>query len=229
MTEKRILSVVLPLYGNAVTIGPLVERLATSVRDFELELVAVDDRGPDDAARLLEQRAQALGVRAQVLRHAVNLGQQRSVLDGLAAARGSVTVVMDADLQDPPETVGQLVAEMDRSGADVVFARRRTDRSPALERACSRLLRRTYLWLQGARLPTDIGLFFALSARAREALLADHVNLDVVIGRLARLDLPTAYVAYDRSPRTGRSSYGLASRIRAALQAIFYALLARRR
>src|SRR5215472_5663368 len=118
------LSVVVPVYKCAECIKPLYERIEQTL-DKETpswEVVFIDDRSPDDSWSVLAELARSSpGVRAYRLSR--NFGQHAAITAGLARARGNLAVVMDCDLQDPPELIPQLLAKS-REGFDIVLARR---------------------------------------------------------------------------------------------------------
>ena len=121
-----LLSVVVPVYGNAPTVGELADRLRTAVAtvdDLDLELIYVDDGSPDDSFAVLERLA-AADPSVRLLRLSRNFGSNAAILAGLSQARGDAVCSIAADLQDPPELVPQLVARW-RGGAEVVLAARR--------------------------------------------------------------------------------------------------------
>jgi len=115
-------SIVIPVYRGARTIGPLVERLLTVLGGRRsLEIVLVDDASPDDSERAcldLVRRHPDVVVYASLAR---NFGEHNAVMAGLRLARGALVVTMDDDLQNPPEEVERLIAEAE-GGYDAVYA-----------------------------------------------------------------------------------------------------------
>ena len=149
-------SVVVPVYGNAETVGPLQARLRAVLDRAALahETVFVDDASPDGslaALRALAERDPAV----RVLALPRNRGQHRAVLAGLRLARGRHVAIMDADLQDPPEALPALLARA-RDGYDAVFAGRRGH----YESRGRLLTSRVFKWLLHAAtgLPADAGM-----------------------------------------------------------------------
>src|SRR3954454_14760290 len=153
------LSVVVPLYDEEATVPALVDRLAQVLDDLrvEAEAILVDD-GSTDGALAAIGRAHAADRRFVGLALSRNFGHQVAITAGLAHARGEAVVVMDGDLQDPPEAIVALWARL-REGFDVVYATRSSRPEGPLKRlayaAYYRLLRR---W--GAiEIPIDAGDF----------------------------------------------------------------------
>lgn len=214
-------SVVLPLYRTRATIGPLLAELQRSLDGHSLELVAVDDACPEGSGTEFECAARRLGVEHRLLRHQTNEGQNAAVLHGLAAASGEAIVCMDADLQDPPAIVPALIRRL-AEGDEVAWGLRRGRHEPALRRACSWVFKVVLLRLVGSPLPPSIGLFFAVTPAARDALLAAARPRDYVVGALARLRSRGGGVEFDRQARAvGTSAYTAGARMRLALRALW--------
>src|SRR2546421_7306227 len=115
-TEPAGVSVVVPVFRNAATLEELTERLRLALAGALEEIVFVDDASPDESWDVIE-RLRARDPRVRGLRRQRNCGQNAAVVAGLGSATGDVCVVMDADLQDPPEAVPLLVRAID-DGAD---------------------------------------------------------------------------------------------------------------
>jgi polyisoprenyl-phosphate glycosyltransferase len=226
-TPAPAVSVVAPVFGNAASLAALAERIDAAVSGIGAphEIVLVDDASRDDSWRRIDDLARA---RAHVrgVRHARNRGQHAAALTGLAHARGDVCVVMDADLQDPPEAIPPLVAALAQTGADVVFAGRRGDYQAWHRMLTSRIYRGLLL---GALtdLPPDAGMFFAIGRPALARLLAVEVRDPMVIGMIAAARLRCTSIPVPRAARAhGRSAYSEWRRLRAALNMLRCAWLA---
>jgi len=135
----RRLSVIIPVFGNATTIRELRDRLDKVLRSMPLddhELIFVDDASPDDSWAVIEAMAD-MDPRVVGLRLAANVGQPTVYCAGIEAASGDVLATIDADLEHPPEALGQLVEFLGR-GHDLVVARRVGRTTPPLRRLGSR-------------------------------------------------------------------------------------------
>lgn len=129
------LSVVVPVYGNALNLPDLFPALEKAVGP-EAELVFVDDRSPDDSWDLLQEYARRRP-RTQAVRLSRNFGSFTACVAGLSRANGKAAVLISADLQDPPELIPEMVALWKR-GRQVVLAARREREEGLLQRAFSR-------------------------------------------------------------------------------------------
>ena len=122
MTGAPRISVVLPVYRNRPCLPELHRRLTEALRAItsDYELVFVDDAGADGSLEWVRECRQR-DERVVLVEMPRNAGQHRAVLAGLARSTGAAVVVMDADLQDPPEAIGGLVRALERDidGADL--------------------------------------------------------------------------------------------------------------
>ena len=151
-----------------------------------------------------------------------NAGQQRAILAGLAAARGRAVVVMDADLEDPPEAIPALRAGLD--GAAAVFAGRSGAYESRGRLATSRLFKRLNAVLCGV--PSDAGAFVALRREAVDAVLRLQGPPPVLTSMIGVSGVSAVSIPVERSARAvGRSAYGAVARSRAGLRGLAWGLV----
>jgi glycosyltransferase involved in cell wall biosynthesis len=221
------LSVVTPVFRNAETIVELHRRLTTVCSAYEpYEIIFVNDSGPDHSLQVLKEITE-LDSHAGVVALRENGGQNRAVIAGVANASGDAIVIMDADLQDPPEAIPALLDKL-QNGYDVVFGGRRGSYEPAGRMVTSRLFKRVLSLLSGFRLPSDAGLFLVMNhgAALRALDLAD--DDPHVVGLLARTGARMTSVGVTRSARAnGQSAYSGSARLKVATNA-FGSMLRRR-
>jgi len=207
---------------NAATVEPLYRRLV-AVLDHpdELQVIFVDDACPAGSGAALD-RLSGDHAEVEVLHLATNTGQHRAALAGLARAGGEWSVVMDADLQDPPEAVPALL-EKGRQGYDVVFAGRRGRYQSPVRMLTSRAFKRALAVACG--LPADAGTFVLLRRGAVDRLLTmdgPPPHLPAMIGRAG---LRIASIPVRRAPREqGSSAYASPRRAALGLNAMRWAL-----
>jgi dolichol-phosphate mannosyltransferase len=123
-SSRPKLTVVLPTYNEADNIPVVLERLSRSLSGVDYEVVVVDDDSPDGTWRVAERLAEERGYPVRVIRRVGERGLGTAIVRGLREARGDYVVVMDADLQHPPELVPKLYQKALETGADVVVASR---------------------------------------------------------------------------------------------------------
>lgn len=210
LSEARpLLSVVVPVFNEAEGLAAFHRRLvAVMDRLGSWEAVYVNDGSTDDSLLLLEALRRS-DPRLAVLGLSRNFGKEVATTAGLDHARGEAVIVIDADLQDPPEVIPDLVAGW-RQGFDIVNARRR-------ERAGeSRAKRLTACWfyrlmaqLGDVEMPRDVGDFRLLSRRAVDAVLRLREQHRMMKGLFAWIGFPSTAVLYDRAPRhAGEGKWG---------------------
>jgi len=220
------LSWVLPLYRTGEQLAELLERIGHVSRRLEIEseVILVDDACPEGCGALAE-RAAAGDARVTVVRLPRNGGQDAALRAGLRRSRGQWSVILDADLQDPPEAVESLWPLRQR--AAIVFARRTGRYSGLGRRITSHAYRAAVTMVSG--LPRGACLFALLSRTAVERInRADGTRLSL-LALLAATRLETASVPILRSARLGgESGYTSFARCRKAAASLWQMFAARR-
>ncbi len=117
------ISIIVPTYNERDNIQELFQRIKNSLGDLSYEIIVVDDNSPDGTAEYAESCGKELGLNVTVIKRPCKMGLISAVIDGLKIAKGEYVVVMDADLQHPPEVIPKLISELDR-GYDMVIASR---------------------------------------------------------------------------------------------------------
>jgi dolichol-phosphate mannosyltransferase len=216
------LSVVVPCYNEADGIAALVERLAAVCRplDVAFEIVLVDD-GSRDATwpTIICLRAEHPEIVAVKLSR--NHGHQLALTAGLSVCRGRRILIIDADLQDPPELLAEMMRLMD-AGADVVYGRRRARAGEGpLKKLTAAVFYRLIQRLSDVPIPPDTGDFRLMSRRALDVLLAMPERHRFIRGMVSWIGFRQEPILYDRAARfAGRTKYNYRKMIRFALDAI---------
>ena len=212
-----VLSAVVPCYNEAETLPELCRRLTAACQSTGLpyEIVLVDDGSRDATWALIDAQAeQDRAIRG--VRLARNHGHELALTAGLAAARGERILMLDADLQDPPELLPTMLAKMDE-GYDVVFGRRIRRRGETwLKRVTSHLFYRFIAQLSDVEIPRDVGDFRLVSRRILDAFLSMPEHTRFVRGMFAWLGYPQIGIDFERDPRHGGSTkyrYGALMRL----------------
>ena len=210
------LSLVVPLYNEEENLPELRTRLGSLLDDYPGEAVLVDDGSRDRTPEMLDELT-ADDPRFRAVHLSRNFGHQAAVAAGLRYSRGRAVVVMDADLQDPPELVPQLIARW-REGYEVVYAKRAgREREGVAKRLLAwgyyRILRR----LVGLDLPADTGDFCLMDRTVVDLLNAMPERNRYIRGLRAWVGFRQTAVEFVRPPRhagevkyTFRRSLGLA-------------------
>lgn len=217
-------SLVLPVYNEERVIPELVRRLGLLLgeRDPERrwEVLFVND-GSADRSRELLAAACLDEPRFKLINLSRNFGHQIAITAGVDRTQGDAVVIMDADLQDPPEVIAQML-ELFEQGYDVVYGvRRRRHGEGWFKRASAALFYRTLKRLVGVDIPTDTGDFRLMSRRVVLALRGLREANRFVRGLVAWVGFRQTAVYYDRSARfAGDTHYPLHKMLRFATDGI---------
>jgi dolichol-phosphate mannosyltransferase len=217
-----LLSVVVPIHNEQESLGPLEERLSQVLDSLgePAEVILVDDGSTDQTPVLMALLA-GRDPRYKILTLSRNFGHQIAITAGLDRAAGEAIVIMDGDLQDPPEVIPELVAAW-RDGYDVVYAVRNEREGETWARVASasvfyRLLQR----ITSTPIPRDAGDFRLLSRRAVDALTQMPERARFLRGMTSWIGFRQTGIAYDRDARyAGASKYSLPRQLGLALDAI---------
>jgi polyisoprenyl-phosphate glycosyltransferase len=214
------LSVVVPCYDEAACLPEFLTRMRAACIAAEagsFEIVLVNDGSRDDTWACI--RASALTQPGVVgINLARNHGHQLAVTAGLVHARGERVLVIDADLQDPPELLGEMMRKMDE-GYDVVYARRRArSGETAFKRWTAHVYYRALQRLSDVEIPRDAGDFRLMSRAIVDRLNAMPEQDRFLRGMVAWLGGRQTEVAFDRDPRyAGATGYSFLKMARLAL------------
>jgi dolichol-phosphate mannosyltransferase len=219
---RPTLSLVIPVFNEEQVLPMLHERLQAFLTTLALpcEVVFVNDGSKDRTFPMLEGLA-ATEPRYKVLSFARNFGHQVAITAGLDFARGEAVVVMDADLQDPPEVVLEMVAKW-REGYDVVYGRRQHREAETwFKLVTAKLFYRFFAAMVPIEVPLDTGDFRLMSRRVVVALRALKETHRFVRGMVAWVGFKQTAVLYDRAGRAaGETKYPLKKMLKFAADGI---------
>jgi polyisoprenyl-phosphate glycosyltransferase len=218
--ELKLLSVVAPMLDEREVAREFHRRVGAALAGIPYELIIVDDGSTDGTSELLDELA-AQDPRLRVVHLSRTFGHQPALTAGLDRARGDAAVMMDADLQDPPEVIPELLAAW-HEGAEVVVARRR---HRAGESRFKLLSARWFYSLMGrlaqVRLEPDAGDFRLLDRQALDALGSLRERSRFLRGMTAWVGFRQATVEYDRDPRvSGETKFPLRRMVRFAVDGV---------
>jgi polyisoprenyl-phosphate glycosyltransferase len=215
------LSIVIPVYRNRETLEELCERIQRTLgsEQYRFEIIFIDDNCPEGSFSLLKKiSARNSSVRA--LAFIRNQGQHRAIFMGLKYSRGKQVVVLDADLQDPPEAIPLLLKKL-QEGHPAVFAGRRGWYESFFRLLTSKIFK--YLLYLLCGVPSDAGIFVALDRKVVDSLLNCKTSSPFVVAMIGCAGFPMTSIPIRRSIRShGRSSYSFWKRLKSALNAIAF-------
>ena len=219
----KLLSVVVPCYNEEEVMLASYERLHTVLQGlsaYRHELIFVNDGSRDRTLQLLREIA-AKDPQVKVLSFSRNFGHQIAITAGLDNCKGDAAVVIDADLQDPPEVIAEMVKAWEE-GAEVVYGKRHVrEGESAFKLLSAKYFYRFINRLADVDIPLDTGDFRLMDRRALDAFLGMREQHRFVRGMVAWVGFRQLALEYDREPRfAGVTKYPLKKMLRLATDAI---------
>lgn len=215
-----LLSVVIPVLNEAQTLPLLLERLRDTLQEKNWEVIFIDDGSQDATPNLLAREA-LRDQRIKLLRFSRNFGHQAAVTAGLDFANGDAVVVMDADLQDPPDVLPRMLALFDQ-GYDIVSPQRNIREGETWFKLwTAKVFYKVLSRMADQPLTPNVGDFRLFSRRAVLAIRSLREQHRYLRGMVAWLGLREAILPFDRKPRAaGVTHYPLLKMLRFAWTAV---------
>jgi len=219
-----MLSIVVPCFNEEACLAELHQRLSGAARAAvaeDYEIVLVNDGSRDDSWAIMRAMAEQ-DTHLLAVNLSRNHGHQLALTAGLDLCSGDRILIIDADLQDPPELLSEMLRVMDAARADVVYGVRKTRRGDtAFKRATAHGFYRLLSRATEVDIPLDAGDFRLMSRRALDALLAMPEQARFIRGMVAWIGFKQVPFAYDRQERfAGETKYPLRKMVRFALDAL---------
>ena len=230
MTAPRpMLSWIVPLYRNGNFAAELIRQAHAAAADLNLscEIVLVDDCCPEQSGEQAKEAARRQSAaRVRIIKLSVNQGQDSAIRVGLRECAGNYALIIDGDLQDPPEILARLRARLEQTQTDVIFAARHGTYAAPGKLRTSRLYRWTMSWVGG--LPAGAGVCALLNRKAIDAVAGTRVRRISLLAALAGARLRCASVPVLRVIRSdGSSAYSTWTRTDKALHSLLQTMRAR--
>ena len=215
--QKRLVSVVVPVYRNRETVGETCLRVLQvrqqSFPHLDIEIVFVDDGSPDGSWEELERVREANTDHVSLIKLSRNFGQVSAILAGYEAAKGDAVITLSADLQDPIEIIAQMVSHWE-AGLEIVIAHRGSRDDDAAATLFSRI---AYGVARRAnpRIPSGGFDYLLLSRRAADLMRSFSGHHRFFQGDVLWLGLPTTFIPYARERRMlGKSGWTFAKKFK---------------
>ena len=222
MPDKPEISIVIPVYNEAINIGALYEALVANLQSLNkvFEIIFVDDGSFDNSfeqVRLLNAR----DIRVKGLSLSRNFGHQVALTAGMQHATGDVIITMDADLQHPPEVISRLLAEYTK-GFEIVNTRRiDTGQTGIFKKITSRFFYRLINLVANVSIPESSSDFRLMSRRALDAFLQFEERDRFTRGLVSWMGFRQTVINYTCAPRfAGKSKYTLRKMFHFAIDGI---------
>ncbi|WP_294358258.1 glycosyltransferase family 2 protein [uncultured Sphingomonas sp.] len=224
VARRPAISVVIPCYNEEATLPLLHARVSAAVRGVvgdDHEIVLIND-GSRDGSWAAMQRLATEDSHVVAVNLSRNHGHQLALTAGLDLCSGQYILIIDADLQDPPELLGDMCEAMAREGADVVYAVRRKRQGETLfKKATAAAFYRVLDRVTDTPIPLDTGDFRLMTRRALDALLSLPEQARFIRGMVAWVGFRQVPFPYDRAERhAGETNYPLGKMVRLALDAV---------
>lgn len=216
------LSVIIPIYNEEQNIPVLFERMKQVLDRLgsTYELIFINDGSRDRSMELIRELA-AKDPAVKFINFSRNFGHQIAVTAGLDACKGDQVVIIDADLQDPPELIAEMRAKM-AEGYEVVYARRNKRKGESfMKRWTARLFYRLLAKITSISIPLDTGDFRIMDRKIVEVLKKMPEQQKFLRGQISWAGFRQTYISYDRDQRNaGETGYTYKKMIRLALDGI---------
>jgi dolichol-phosphate mannosyltransferase len=215
------ISIVVPVFNEEKNIPELYDRLTKSAQSIssEYELLFVNDGSKDNTLSVLKKYSEDVHVR--YISFSRNFGHQIAVSAGLNYCIGKTVVIIDADLQDPPELIKDLYVKL-KEGYDVVYAKRKTRQGESyMKKTTAKLFYRILSKITSINIPLDTGDFRIISRKVVEILNKMPEQHKFLRGQISWVGFKQTFIEYDRAERiAGETGYTYRKMIRFALDGI---------
>ena len=220
--DNPFISIIAPAYNEEGNIMKFYERTSQVLSSLtnNYEIIFINDGSSDDTMLILARLADE-DKKVKVISFSKNFGHQVAVSAGLDHANGDAVVIIDTDLQDPPEVISDMLISW-RKGYEVINARRRTRKDSFLKVLTAKMFYRLLNVLVSNDIPEDVGDFRMLDRKAVNALRLIKEKERYIRGLTNWIGFEQSFVLYDRDERlSGKTHYPVRKMIQLALTAIF--------
>jgi dolichol-phosphate mannosyltransferase len=219
--KKFLLSVIIPVFNEENNIDPLLKRLIPVLKPYQYEIIFVDDGSKDKTAQIIKKYAQ-INKNIKLISFTRNFGHQMALVAGYLYAKGDCAISLDADLQDPPEIIPEMIKKW-QEGNEIVYAKR-DDRRKAdsfFKRFTANLFYKTINFLTDIPIPDNVGDFRLIDRKVIEFLNQIKEKSRFLRGLVAWPGFKADYVYYVRDKRfSGKTHYPLSKMINLAVEGI---------
>lgn len=221
--NKQLISYIFPIYNESGNIRLLYSTMSNLLKEnsnYRYELIFVNDGSKDDSLDLLRKIVNE-DSRVKVLDFSRNFGHQIAVTAGLDHANGDAVIIMDSDMQDPPQVSMELIAKW-REGYEVVYAQRRTRKDSFFKKITADLFYRTLQKLADIDIPRNTGDFRLIDRKVVEEIKRFKEHNRFLRGMVSYVGFKQVAVPFDRDERhAGETGYPLKKMLKFAADGIF--------
>ena len=222
MKQTELLSIIIPFHNEQEVITECQQRISDAVKalDMNIEMLYINDGSRDETLNILIALMQQ-DSRIKVIDLSRNFGKEIAMTAGLDEAKGDAVIIIDADLQDPPELIEEMVKTW-REGFDVVYAKRIERKGESfIKRATAHLFYKLINKISDSEIPENVGDFRLMSRQAVDALNQVRERKRFMKGLFAWIGFPQKAIEYSRDPRfAGETSWNYKKLIKFAIEGI---------
>jgi dolichol-phosphate mannosyltransferase len=220
MSSKNELSIVAPVYNEEANIDFLFNRLSDTLKGIQYEIIFVNDGSADDSISKIKTLASTYD-HVKYISFSRNFGHQIAVFAGLREAKGDYVVIIDADLQDPPELIHEMLTKA-KTGFEVVYARRLSRKGESLfKKITAQLFYRMMRAMTSINIPLDTGDFRIMTQRVCRIVSSMPEKNKFLRGQISWIGFKQSYVEYERDPRLyGETGYTFKKMLNFAIDGI---------
>lgn len=215
-----LLSIVVPVYNEENNITPLLKRLIPSVKKYQYEIIFVNDGSSDKTDEVIKKQIEK-NKNIRLISFNRNFGHQMALSAGYKNAKGYAVISLDADLQDPPEIIPQMIEKWGK-GAKIVYAKReKREVDGFFKKQTAQIFYKFINFLSDTPIPNDVGDFRLLDKEIINLLNNLSEQSRFLRGLVAWGNYPTEYVFFEREKRhAGETHYGFLKMMNFALEGI---------
>jgi glycosyltransferase involved in cell wall biosynthesis len=217
------LDIVIPIYNEQENLPELYRRLkkvCDQLDETTCRIIYVNDGSRDDSMGIMQEQCKE-DSRFRIIELSRNFGHQAAISAGLAQTSGNAVVLMDGDLQDPPEVIPDLLRSW-RVGDQIVIAERRSRREKGLRRLCFEVFHKVFKWVSDFPIPSQSGIFGLLDQRAVKELNQFTEKNRFFPGLRSWVGFKQGTISYDREERAaGEPKQSFKRLTKYALDAVF--------
>jgi len=222
MKNKQLLSIIIPFHNEQEVITECQYRLSDAVKslDMDVEMLYVNDGSKDETLNALLSLMDK-DSRIKIIDLSRNFGKEVAMTAGLDEAKGDAVIVIDADLQDPPELITEMVQKW-REGFDVVYAKRIERKGESfVKKATAHLFYKLINKISDYDIPENVGDFRLMSRQAVDALNQVRERKRFMKGLFAWIGFPQTAIEYSRDPRfAGETNWNYKKLFKFAIEGI---------